>query len=66
MPAEINARIDAETEESVRDHAVRGIFEIAARIAELGRKWDLERVRETDAAALAMTGLVLGVVRDRR
>ena len=65
-PAEINARIDAETEASVREYAARGLPEITARIAELDREWDVERILETNAAALAFGGLVLGATRDRR
>lgn len=65
-PAEINARIDAETRASVREYSARGLPEITARITELDREWDVERVLETNAAALALTGLVLGTTRDRR
>lgn len=65
-PAEINARIDAETEASVREYAARRLPEITERIAELDREWDVERVLETNASALALAGLTLGVIRDRR
>ena len=64
--AEINARIDAETAARVRDYAARDLPEITARIAELDREWDVERVLETNAAGLALAGLALGVTRDRR
>ena len=50
IPAEINTRIDAETGASVRDYAARSVSEIAARIAEFDREWDIERVLETNAA----------------
>lgn len=65
-PAEINAWIDAETEARVRFYAARRLPEITARIAELDREWDVERVLESNAATLALIGLVLGVTRDRR
>jgi hypothetical protein len=65
-PAEINARIDAKTEADVRAYAARSLPTITARIAELDREWDVERVLETNAAALALTGLGLGITRDRR
>lgn len=65
-PAEINARIDAATVARVRAYAAAGLPEIAARIHELDREWDVERVLETNAAALALVGLGLGVARDRR
>lgn len=63
---EINARIDAGTEASIREYAARDIPEISARISELDREWDVERVLETNAAALAFAGLAVGVTRDRR
>ena len=39
---------------------------IDKRLEELDREWDLERVLETGAASLTLTGLVLGVTRRRR
>lgn len=65
-PAEINTRIDSGTEASVRGYAASGLHEIAARIAELDREWDVERVLEKNAAALALAGLTLGATRARR
>ncbi len=56
----------AGSEASVREYAARGLREIAARIDELDREWDVERALETNAAAPALAGLGLGVVRDRR
>jgi len=63
---EINRRIDREIEERVRDYAGRDPEEITQRIEALEREWDMERVLETNASALAFTGLVLGAVHDRR
>lgn len=65
-PVEINARIDASTEANVRACAKRDLPALTERIAELDREWDVERVLETNAAALALVGLALGVTRDRR
>lgn len=65
-PAEINAWIDAETEARDRFYAARRLPEITARIAELDREWDVERVLDSNTATLALIGLVLGVTRDRR
>lgn len=36
------------------------------RLDELEREWDVERVLQVNASSLAMTGLALGVTRDRR
>ncbi|WP_292520527.1 hypothetical protein [Methanoculleus sp.] len=65
-PPEINARIDREIAGSLRYFAAQDSFEITKRIYELETEWDVERMLEANAAALGMTGLVLGVFRDRR
>jgi hypothetical protein len=63
---EINARIDRETELRVTEYAARGQEGITHRIEELDREWDMERVLETNAAALAFLGVLLGAIRRRR
>ena len=63
---EINRQIDRGIEARVRDYAQRSESEITRRIDELGREWDKERLLETNASALAFTGLVLGLTRSRR
>ncbi len=39
---------------------------IAGRLQELDREWDIERAIEANAATLALVGLGLGLVHDRR
>src|SRR5687767_5578638 len=39
---------------------------IGQRLRELDREWDIERTLETNAATLALTGVVLGTTRDHR
>jgi hypothetical protein len=63
---EIDARIDAGIEASVREYAARDIPEITVRIAQLDLEWDVERVLETNATALALGGLAPGATRGRR
>jgi hypothetical protein len=63
---EINRKIDLQTEASLRFHATTSKEEITRRIDELEREWDTERVLITNASALALTGLALGLLRDRR
>ena len=63
--AEINRRIDREIEIRVREYSHRTESEITRRINELEREWDTERLLETNASALAFTGLVLGILRNR-
>lgn len=63
---EINRRIDREIDIRVRGYAEKTAEEITKRIEELEREWDIERLLETNASALAFTGLVLGVTRSRK
>lgn len=63
---EINRRLDLEAEERVRRYAQRAPGEITRRITDLDREWDIERLLEMNASALAFTGLVLGVTRNKK
>jgi hypothetical protein len=63
---EINRRIDRGIEARVREYARRPASDITRRINELDREWDMERLLETNASALAFTGLVLGMTRSRK
>jgi hypothetical protein len=63
---EMNQQIDRAIEARVREYAQRTVNEITCRINELEREWDMERLLETNASALAITGLVLGMTRSRR
>jgi len=61
----INNRIDQAMMKRVWEYAKKSKEEISARIAELEREWDVERVLETAAGALSLGGVVLGVTRGR-
>jgi hypothetical protein len=62
---DINRRIAAETEASVRYYA-RHQDRISQRLRELDEEWDIERAIEANASTLAFTGTVLGMAVDRR
>ncbi len=64
--AQINRQIDQNTETRVRTYAQKGTADINCRINELDREWDMERMLETNASALAFTGLVLGMTYNRK
>ena len=64
-PPEINGRIDQATIKRVWDYARKSREEISARIQELDREWDLERVLETSAAGAALAGVILTTLRSR-
>lgn len=58
---EINRRIDCEIERNIRyfaDHP----GEIDRRLEELDRAWDVERVLQTNAAALTLVGTLMGLL----
>jgi hypothetical protein len=61
----VNEMIRRKTEESVRWHAAHPDC-IDQRLEELDREWDIERVLEANASALAFSGVVLGAMLDRR
>lgn len=63
---QINRQIDRGIEARVRDYAQRSADDITRRIHELDHEWDIERLLEANASALAFTGLVLGLTRSRK
>lgn len=63
---EINEKIDRQITESVRFYSAKSEDKITQRIHDLEREWDMERLLETNASALAFTGLVLGVIRNKK
>lgn len=63
---EINAKIDRQITERVRFYSGKSEDKITQRIHDLEREWDMERLLETNASALAFTGLVLGVIRNKK
>ena len=64
-PERYNQRVEAETTQRVQLYAQhpRGID---ARLNELDEEWDIERTLEANAAALALSGTLLGAFVDRR
>lgn len=61
-----NLRIAQQIAERMRTCADATDEELTRRIDALDREWDIERFLETNASLLALTGLVLGLTRDRR
>lgn len=62
----VNARIRRQTEANVAYFGKAGSQAIAERLCELDREWDVERALEANAATIAMTGLCLGALVNRR
>jgi hypothetical protein len=65
-PAELNWRIDQRIEENVRFYSGKRPEEIARRVWELEREWDMERILQTMAASFSLTGIALSLTVDRR
>lgn len=63
---DVNRELDRELDARVRHYAQRRPEEVSRRIRELDREWDMERLLETNASALAFTGLLLGATVDKR
>ena len=63
---EINRRIDHAIEDRVREYAKRSRSDITRRIEELDQEWDMERLLETNASAIAFTGLALGLTHSKK
>ena len=62
----INRRIDLDMEERVWQYAQASREVIARRIDELDREWDIDRIIQTNAAVVSLTGLTLGIAHDKR
>jgi hypothetical protein len=62
---EVNRQLDAEVADSVGFHA-RHPERIERRLRALDAEWDIERTLEANAAALALTGTLLGLFVDKR
>lgn len=63
---EINRQIDRDIDTRVREYATRARPEISRRIEELDREWDMERLLEINASAIAFTGLLLGATHSKK
>lgn len=62
----LNQEIDRQTDSNIRHYASSGREAIQGRIAYLDNEWDVERVLEVNASTLALTGLALGIVVDKK
>jgi len=62
----VNHRIDETIARTVCRYAGRSPAAITARIEELEREWDIERLLETNASIAALTGLGLGTFVHRK
>ena len=62
---EVNARIDDAMRDRLFSYSTLSDAEITARIEAIDREWDIERYLEVMAPSFALTGITLGLVRNR-
>lgn len=63
---EVQERIDERTDHNILFFREQSTDTIRERLRALDREWDVERVLEANASALALTGVALGAVVGRR
>jgi hypothetical protein len=63
---EVNERIRLRTVESISRVRAGGPEAISRRLDALDHEWDIERAIEANAATIALTGVALGALVDRR
>lgn len=63
---DLNRQIDQETDENIGRYSNSSPAQIARRMEELDREWDVERLLEVNASTLALTGLLLGLTVNRK
>ena len=62
----LNERIQLQTDARIAQLEDSKPIELAERLAELDREWDIERTLQINAATLVMVGVALGFAWDRR
>lgn len=62
----VNQRIENAARRRIRHAGSESPPQLSRRIEQLEQEWDIERVLEMNASALAFTGLMLGLFRNRK
>jgi hypothetical protein len=65
-PTPLNERIDRATQRRVLRAGGESKAALSRRIEQLDSEWDMERVLETNASALALSGVLLGLFVNRK
>ena len=65
-PEKVNTEITGKIRENIRKYSSLNADAITARINQLDREWDIERVLEVNMSTLALTGIALTVFHNRR
>ena len=64
--SDVNEQIDLQTDINIQQYKGKSTAEILERIQMLDKEWDIERVLEVNASSLALTGLILGLTKNRK
>jgi hypothetical protein len=62
----VNDEIDRQTDRNIETFSALSEEEIKARIQQLDKEWDIERILEVNASTLSLAGLALGVFVNKR
>ncbi|WP_304898821.1 hypothetical protein [Methylicorpusculum sp.] len=62
----VNEEIDLQTDINIQHYKGKSKAEILERIQMLDKEWDIERVLEVNASTLGLTGLILGLTKNRK
>ena len=62
----VNEEIDLQTDINIHRYKGKSRAEILERIQMLDKEWDIERVLEVNASTLALSGLILGLTKNRK
>ena len=62
----VNHQIDSQIEERVKYYAEQSPAMISRRIQELNKEWSMERLLETNASTIALTGVVLAATVNKK
>jgi hypothetical protein len=65
-PEKINRKIDYRILKNIRKYRNYSHQEIAVRLEELRKEWDIEKMLEVNASALALTGIVLAATVNKK
>ena len=65
-PVRLNRKIDQAMMKRIIEYSRKSPEEISARIKELDQEWDLERVVETGAGTVALTGVLMSGLKSRK
>ncbi len=62
----VNEEIDHQTDINIHRYKDKSRAEILDRIQMLDQEWDIEQMLEVSASTLALTGLILGLTKNRK